>query len=300
MPTLERILCPIDFSEYSRHAIDLALAIARWHGASVTALHVMVRVIPPIPAHALASYPQASFTEHDLERCRADTATFVQQECGDAPIDCVVVEGSVVPEIVRLAHDQRFDLIVIGTHGRSGFDRLMLGSVTERILRKASCPVLTVPRRAPDSVPAGPPLFNRVLCAVDFSASSLAALAYASTLAGQDDAHLTAIHVLEHLPSLEPVAAGLPGEREYSDLARVAGRERLHGCLMERLGANCRTTEIVATGKPYQEILRLAREQQSDLIVIGVHGGVAGMLAFGSTTNHVVRQATCPVLSLKA
>ena len=83
-------------------------------------------------------------------------------------------------------------------------------------------------------------------------------------------------------------------------MARTAGREQLHEVLVERRGVECRATEIVTAGKPYQEILRVAREQQIELIVIGIHGGMAGLLAFGSTANHVVRQATCPVLSLKA
>jgi nucleotide-binding universal stress UspA family protein len=300
MTTIKRILCPIDYSEYSRHALDHALAIARWYGGSITALHVVAPVIPAVPAHALAVYPPVAFTADDLERCRANTVAFVEEGGGGAPIDCVVVEGYVTPEIVQLARDLPADLIVMGSHGRSGFDRLMLGSVTERVLRKAPCPVLTVPRRTPEEVPTGPVLFRRILCAIDFSPSSLKALAYAASLAEHADARLTAMHVLEHVPSFEPVVVGVPGELEYSQLARAGCEKRLHASVAERLGTNFQASEVVTTGKPYQEILRVAHEQQSDLIAIGVHGGVAGLLAFGSTTNHVVRQATCPVLSLKA
>ena len=90
------------------------------------------------------------------------------------------------------------DLLVIGTHGRSGFERLVLGSVTEKVLRKASCPVLTVPKRLPDAVPVGPVLFKRILCPVDFSESSLHALSYAVSMAQEADGQLTVLHVVAH------------------------------------------------------------------------------------------------------
>ena len=171
-------------------------------------------MIPPVAAHSLALYPPIAFTAADLEQVRAHTVKFVQQDNCGAAIECVAVEGNVAPEIVRLARELPADLIVMGTHGRTGFDRLMLGSVTERILRKAPCPVLTVPRRAPDAVPVGPVLFKRILCAIDYSPSAMKALTYATSLAEQAGAHLTAVHVLEHLPVLEPVVVGVPGERE--------------------------------------------------------------------------------------
>jgi nucleotide-binding universal stress UspA family protein len=169
MARIERILCPVDFSEGSRHAVDLALAIARWYNATVTALHVS----PPI---ALAPYidplvhplPLVRRPE-DLENMRLQLALFVEQESGDFSITSVVTEGNIAGEIVRSAEKTRADLVIMGTHGRSGFQRLMLGSVTESVLRHASCPVLTVPPRAPDAVPVGPRLLRRILCAVDFS-----------------------------------------------------------------------------------------------------------------------------------
>ena len=92
------------------------------------------------------------------------------------------------------------DLLVLGTHGRSGFERLLLGSVTEKVLRRAPCPVLTVPRHHPEAVPPPPVLFKRIVCPLDFSDSSLRALEYALSLAQEADAHLTAMHVIEYEP----------------------------------------------------------------------------------------------------
>jgi len=153
MITIKRILCPIDFSEYSRQAIDRAVALAGEYLGSITALHVVTQVVPPRPPDLAVLYPPIAYTPEDLQQFRTHTREFVERENDGAPIDVVVVVGNVASEIVRVAEELPADMIVIGTHGRSGFDRLMLGSVTERILRRVRCPVLTVPRRhGPDAV----------------------------------------------------------------------------------------------------------------------------------------------------
>jgi nucleotide-binding universal stress UspA family protein len=300
MVTINRILCPIDFSEYSRHAIDRAVALAGEYAGYITALHVITQVLPPRPPDLPVLYPPIVFTPEDLEQFRTHTRQFVEQQNDGAPIEVIVAVGNVASEIVRVAEELPADLIVIGTHGRSGFDRLMLGSVTERILRRAPCPVLTVPRRSGPDRAYAQRLFTHILCATDFSASSLRALSYAAFFAERANAELSVIHVLESMPTLEPVVIGVPGQREYRRLAEAAHRERLHEVLVAHPELGRKAAEIVASGKPYREILRVATEQQSDLIVMGVHGGLAGLPAFGSTLNHVVRQATCPVLSLRA
>ena len=108
--------------------------------------------------------------------------------------------------IVANARKWRADLIVMGTHGRSGFERWVLGSVTEKVLRKAPCPVLTVPPPAGELHPDGSVLFRRIVCPVDFSGASLAALAYAVKLAEESRAEITVLHVLEWLVEDEPSA----------------------------------------------------------------------------------------------
>ena len=129
----------------------------------------------------------------------ADTEAFAETE--GAPgitIEAVVREGNTAGEILEQADSMKADLLVIGTHGRSGFERLVLGSVAEKVLRKASCPVLIVPKRLPDAVPARPVLYKRILCPVDFSDSSLHALKYAMSMAQEADGQLTVLHVVAH------------------------------------------------------------------------------------------------------
>jgi nucleotide-binding universal stress UspA family protein len=299
MVTIQRLLCPVDFSEFSRHAVDHAVAIAHASGARITALHVLRPVASMIPAGDAGLYPPIVYTAEDLAQYTRALATFVAGSGGAIPLETVVVEGNPASEIPRYAADGRADLIVMGTHGRSGFQRLLLGSVTEHVLVKAHCPVLTVPRGAPEAGPAGPNLFTRILCAVDFSPASVKALAYARALAGQFGAALTVMHAVEPVPVFDPVMMGGPGTPEYALHARDIAQDRLHAVLAHADAVGDRVTEVVTEGKAYAEILRVAAERQADLIVIGAHAGQPGVLAFGSTMNHVVRGAECPVLTLK-
>lgn len=293
MIAFRHILCPVDFSDHSRHALDHAMAIAQWYGGTVTALHV-VHPFPyadPVMAGALVLTPE------DLDRAQAELTQFVKGEAGTTPVETAVRQGTASATVLELAKELPADLIVMGTHGRSGFDRLMLGSVTERLLRRAPCPVLTVPKQVPDAVPTGPVMFHRILCAVDFSPSSLAALGYAASLARETGAALTLMHIIELAPIFDPVMVGGIG---VSAEVEVAARRANVARLRELTPAGLEAATVVATGKPYQQLLQQAEREHSDLIVLGVHGGLADRVHFGSTTNHIVRAATCPVLSLRA
>lgn len=298
MVTITRVLCPIDFSDFSRHALDYAVGIARWYGAGLTVLHVLPTITAFVPPTGEGLYPPLVFSPEDLRQFHDELDAFAHGS-GVEALDTEVVQGSVPGEIVRLAQELPADLLVMGTHGRSGFERLMLGSVTEKLLRKAPCPVLTVPARALSVAPVNA-LFSRVLCAVDFSPASLHALALAQSIAGEAAARLCVMHVLEPVSVFEPVVAVGPDDLPAvsADLRREV-RHRLEGLVGGDARAFTDVAEVVVAGKPYREILRAAAEQRSDLIVIGAHGGRRGLPAFGSTTAHVVREAQCPVLTVR-
>lgn len=108
------------------------------------------------------------------------------------------------------------------------------------------------------------------------------------------------LSVVEPAPILEPVMMGGPGGPGDDAVAVGRYREQLRAAIPADVRAACEAHEVVAVGKPYREILRVAAEQHSDLVVLGAYGGSAGLYAFGSTTTQVVRQAACPVLTLKA
>lgn len=299
MVTIQRLLCPVDFSDFSRHALDHAAAIARWYTPRIRVVHVLPTIQAAVPAGDAGLFPAFVFTQDDLEHVREEVATFARESLGDRAFDVEVVQGHPAGEIARLARTWPADLVVMGTHGRTGFERLLLGSTTERVLMTVPAPVLTVPRRTPDAAPLGPVLFTNLLCAIDFSPASRAALHYARALTAEAGARLHAVTVIERPPVSEPVMMGGPGTPDGELAAQRLARARLREWMTE---AGVPPDEVhlsVASGKAYREILRLAAEQHADLIVMGAHSGATGHPAFGSTTAHVVRGAAAPVLTLK-
>lgn len=301
MSEIKRILCPIDFSEPSRHALDHAVALARWYGAKVSVLHVHQLTTPTFsagPYVGLEGLQPMSLTEVERGELMLAINEFVAGDrAAGAPIDTLLHEDANVPgAIVDHASALGADLVVLGTHGRSGFERLMLGSVAERVLRRAAMPVLTVPPRVPDAVPRTAMALERIVCAVDFSDSSGAALTFAASLASKARAGLSVLHVVELLPE----ASEMPtfDAAAYRAARFDDGRARLAAVMSQVPGA-AEAQALLLAGKPAREIVQLASEQQAGLIVMGVRGrGVVDRLLFGSTTHRVVQQAACPVLTV--
>jgi nucleotide-binding universal stress UspA family protein len=190
------------------------------------------------------------------------------------------------------------DLVVIGTHGRSGFDRALLGSVAERVIHKAPCPVLTVPPSA-HAASASPVAIRRVLCPVDFSPSSLVALGFAVDMARQIHAAVTVLHVIDWPTEGEPLAHARDAAPEYLSFLLDDGRDRLKTAVPSE-ASDVQVTEVVVAGRAKREVLRYASEHDSDIILMGAQGRDGfGLTLLGSTTERVVRDATCPVLTVR-
>jgi nucleotide-binding universal stress UspA family protein len=299
---IRQILCPIDFSDFSRHALDHAIAIAHRYDARVTALQVFVLAVEGALFTGAAGLQPFTLNDANREQLLARMRAFVEGEAGNpTTVDVIVRESNdVASQILHGAEELGADLLVIGTHGRSGFDRLILGSVTEKILRKAPCPVLTIPRRSPDAVPIGAAPYRRILCGVDFSECSLAAVSYAADFARRGAEWLGVVHAIEVPP------ASFEGANEYALAVLQSELEEDAKTRFAQLlpgldgGGQFRKESIIVKGKSYREILRIARERGADLIVLGVQGrGALDRMLFGSTTNHVIRQAACPVLTIR-
>src|ERR1051326_311437 len=290
--SIRTILWPTDFSDDSRHALEHAVAIARWYSARIIALHALSPSNVDVPVLAGGDHVSAADT------CRGSLGADLKSAATGLETFREVVESSAVPAIVTYAAQNDVDLIVIGTHGAGGFEHLILGSVTEKVLRKAPCPVLTVPprARATSSLP-----FKQIVCPTDFSRSSFAAMKMAFEFAQEGAAHLTLAHILEDPDENElfvPRAYDIHHHRE----ARVKQvREHLEALVPQSVRDWTTTSYVVGTGKAYQEILRIADEERADLIVMGLQGRTPfDLMLFGSTTNQVVRRATCPVLTTRA
>jgi nucleotide-binding universal stress UspA family protein len=295
---IRRILCPVDFSEASRLAVEYAAAVARWYEGEIRGLHVVPLLTPP---HGISDYPSLAAMSPVLrERLTKDVRTFVGNTAG-AGVEASVREGDVVDEIVREAASLRADLVVMGTRGRRGFERWILGSTTARLLRKAPCPVMTVCHAPGGAMAAGQAIFKNILCAVDFSAASLKALDYALSLAQEAEARLTVFHVVESLAEKEPPELNHFNVPEYRSLLQAEARKRLREAVPEEARNWCEIEEAVASGRAHKAILRVAEERGAGLIVMGAHGhGMFDRLSLGPTSDHVVRAATCPVLTIAA
>ena len=301
---IRRILCPIDFSDASAHAIDQAVVIAGWYKARITALHVCSPMLLSVPGLEMSVRGEAT-GDTETERLRKETAAHCEAATSAGiGLDILIDIGQPASHILERANSLPADMIVMGTHGTSGFQHLVLGSVTEKVLRKATCPVLTVPPRA-QATSRLP--FRRLLCAVDFSDCSLTALQYAFSLAQESDAGLTILHVLEWPweepppPWLEelPFAQGF-ALAEYRRYCEQSATARLESLVPDAVRASRPPATRLRNGKPYVQILHVATEESSDLIIIGVRGRNAlDVSLFGSTTNQVVRRARCPVLTLR-
>lgn len=297
MLEIRRILCPVDFSDASQHALDHAVMIAGWYRARITALHVRhpaFLVEPPILFTDMGGGGPAATLEDAETRLHHWLAPV---RAAGVSCEVMAVDGNTpAARIVEVAGRLEADLIVLGTHGRSGFERLLLGSVTEKVVRTARCPVITVP---PPSVATSKLPFKRVLCAVDFSEPSMAALQYSLSLAKESDSAITLLHVLE-FPREEQVDITLPFDMgAYRAAVQADATRRLADLLTDDVRTWARPHTRLAYGRPYEQIIETAADERADLIVLGVHGrNVMDLMLFGSTTNQVIRRATCPVLTL--
>jgi nucleotide-binding universal stress UspA family protein len=298
MSTFHRILCPIDFSDASRRALLHTLGITRQHDASITAVHVH-------SAFAIAAEVEAGLYVDALPSAQDALRDFVDRTVNDtsARIKLVSTTGDAVRGILEQAERESSDLIIMGTRERSGVAKVLLGSVTERVLREAPCPVMTIPAAA--TTPAsgkGKPI-GAILCPSDFSRSCRKALKLAMSVREQTDARLILVHVLQW-PAFSGGTLPLPVVAEINADADEWRREALATLeegLLEDARSGRRHTAMVVPGRPSQTILRIAQEEHAGLIVMGVQSrGTIDRLLFGSTTREVIQAAHCPVLSIRA
>ena len=299
MVEFRNILCSIDLSDASARPLAYAAALARWYMARLTVLHVVPTFEPMrVRSGSLGDqirivHPMAR--EQVLDELRR-ALNGVRTETLDVTL--AAEAGNAVATIVDRAVAMPADLLVMATHGRSGFDRFLLGSVTEKVLRKAPCPILTVPPHAPAEVPVGVTL-KRILCPVDFSPSALQAFGLALDLSQQVGGSVTVLHVIEWLAgeirahahfNVQDYRRHLVEDAHFWLQALIAGHPR----------TECDIEDVVVTGRAYREILETAVAREAHLIVMGAQGrGGMDLTLFGSTTQQVVRAATCPMLTVR-
>jgi len=293
MLEISLILCPVDFSEFSLRAYRYTLSLAEHYRSKLVVQHIA----------ELSPYPYADYVASQgdyQEFCRAlreggqqKLQEFVKKHAHDEiQPELVVHEGVPADSILSFAQARKADLIVMGTHGRRGFDRLVLGSVTDRVMRTAPCPVLAISKLPQDFIAAGEERrhvhhLNRILFCTDFSGNAGRALTYAISATAEYDAELTLLHVLD-----------VPGPVKTEEAIATA-REQLDKLIPLAERNTLRTKTAVRIGEPYQQIIQFALEAQIDMVVMGVSGrGALDRAVFGSTTYRVIQLGPCPVLAV--
>ena len=291
---IKKILCAIDRSPSSLQAFGYALALARWQSARLNLLEVIEEAPPPGVNRAPTSDGVPNETRTTLERDLRRVLT--ARRASDVKVEISLRNGNVVQEILAQAKTSRPDLMVIGSHGRGGIQRLVLGSVAEKVLRLATCPVLTV-RRGVRLVRRSRSPFATILCPTDFSAAANKAVAYAKRLAQEADAKLILMTAVEW-PFGDEVTSGAVAELQKSIASNAS--DALTRLLPRPASNGPRAQAIVAVGKASAAIVKVARARSADLIVMGVSGrGALDVAILGSTTHHVIREGAWPVLTVR-
>lgn len=283
---IQNLLIATDFSQYSRPALDFGLQIAKIYGARA---HI-VFVVPSdefLLAGPSAYVAAKDAAARDLQELKAELAR--KPGCAEGrDYHLYLLEGQVAQAILDFAHRKRIDLIVLGTHGRGGLGKALMGSVAERVFRRSPVPVLTLGPHLRRSVLDD--VARNILVAADFSPASAQAAQFAVVLARANQAKLTLLHIvdpkkLEHIPDRAAVRHGL--EKRLADLLGPASE-----------GVN--DSLRVEAGEVVPAILHVANEMGADLLVIGVRppSGVLDRLMF-PCAYELVCESSCPVVTLR-
>lgn len=288
---LKNILYLTDFSEPSEQAVPFAVGIARQFGASVYSLHVLL----PEPYTYTTPLMSVEALEAEEENARSGMQRVRAQFAG-LPHEAIVERGLGIWEAVeQLIRSHKVDLIVMGTHGRTGASRLLWGSVAEEVFRRSPVPVLTIGPGV-RTLPHGGVRFRRVLFASDFTPASLTAGPYAVSMAKHNDAHLVLLHVV-------PMSEQDKDEKEFEDsVAHVI--QRLYDVVPQDVNLAAPAEVVVEYGQAAERIVEVAKNRNADLIVLGIRG-VARHLAAAThveqtVVHQVSSQAPCPVLTVQS
>ncbi len=298
MLDVDTILFPTDFSSVAEDAFAHAAHLALQAGATIYVFNVVT------PGEGNASNPMDFLPVEPVEGDDMDGAQpqrmevqTVTQERGTVPVVYAQTE-SASPEtaIVEHATDHDVDLVVMGTHGRQGMDRLLSGSVAEEVVRQAPCPVFTV--LATDETQPNTPI-DRVLVPVDLSEQSALVVDHAAALASAYGASIDLLHVVEE--AAFPTAYGMDPLTPSQPDVQERAREALEALVAEVDGFTEAVNTHVLAGYAARDIVDFSDEHAADLIVMATHGRT-GLQRFliGSVAEKVVRSAPCPVFTVKS
>jgi nucleotide-binding universal stress UspA family protein len=281
----------VDFSDLSSLALKYAAVGAFHFNADLIVMHAERIEVPP---YILADDYERLLSELEKRRQRAEDflADYVHRVLGNAAerlnILYLIVEGHPADAILQASETEKAELIVMGTHGRTGWQRFRLGSVTETVVRGTKVPVFVVRQKEREFIdvndPTAVPKLTKILCPVNFTETAKLALNYAAAIAVRFKAHLTALYIDEE---------GKTDREKASD--------ELCRWFPDEVTTQCSVEPIVLSGHAANQIIAFAQEGDFDLLVIGAERKpFLHSILFGTTTETILRASPIPILVVPA
>jgi nucleotide-binding universal stress UspA family protein len=283
MISIDRILCPVDFFPASDKAVAYATGLAEIYNAKIYLLHAVIPVVPvayefPLDTVGIAREMQQAASNEMKKLAARVKARGVKAES-------LIKPGAVHDVIRRAITMTKPDLIAMGTHSRTGIDRWFLGSETEWLMRHSPVPVLTISATERLRRPA----FRKILVTTDFSAGTADALAYAFSIAQENNSRITFLHVVNDI--------AMDISRKYRGPIIDGVDEKLQAMVPKEAWDWCEIRTRVEVGHPYLMIESTLEKEKPDLLVMNIHGkGMLDRALLGSTAERIVRSAKCPVM----
>jgi universal stress protein A len=288
------VLCPVDFSDASRVALRYAAAVATHFKGRLTLLTVNDPILSETADLRLG--PDWLKERSQRELASLVSETFAGRTLAGVEVRYEVATGKAAPEILRVARDAAADLIVMSSHGLSGFRKLFFGATTERVLRETTVPVLVTPAtgRGPTSTDEAAALVRRILVPVDLVTSPAPQVGMAELIASALGVPIVLAHVIEPLRSPAALQAHLPNV----DAERRTQADQALAAIAASMTPGLKVEGLTAYGDSAEEIAKIARDRQAGLIVMGLHASPVSGSRMGSVTYRVLCLARILVLAL--
>lgn len=316
-------MCSVDFSDFTDTALTYSIALSREFNAKLFLVHVVIEVEPLLKSSEIALDVQALQKSH-MDKAFEQLTTLVKK--ADIPYEILIAKGDPADRIRDLALEHRADMVITATHGKSGIKRLLLGSVTEKLIKTIHCPLLVLNTQKFDRPSSSPPdiRLKKIMVGCDFSQDSKLAFDYGLSLAQEFQAELYLTHVVKPSENLELKVSdyidvtppdyvkwrssdyfemqkrSMDQKREKFNQLRDNLENQLYFMVPEESRNWCTPKTTLLDGEPYKEMITYAQQEKIDMIVLGIRGHTLWeKLMVGSTTDRIIRQSPCPVLAVR-
>ncbi|MFT5698594.1 MAG: nucleotide-binding universal stress UspA family protein [Desulforhopalus sp.] len=319
----KKIMCAVDFSDSTSEILVYSIALCKEFHAKLFLVHIINDYNTTFGDTGIMS-DGGLLQEQHISKAQELLEDLIKEV--DIKHEIVIRSGNSADKICQLAMKEEIDMVITATHGKSGFERLLIGSVTEKLIKIIHCPLLVIRTKGRDFIPgdSSEMKLKKILVGCDFSADSKLAFDYGLSLAQEFQADLYLAHVIKPTEYVDLKPADyinvIPGDylvwgtadyfeiqkkvtaenRERMNLLRSRLEKQLHLMVPEECQVWCTPHATLLFGEPYRELVKYAEASEIDMIVLGVRGHTLWeKLTVGSTTDRVIREASCPVLAVR-